>query len=288
MTGLAQFSSAITFPAIDPVIFSLGPVQLRWYSLAYIAGIVLGWIYAKRLAGNAAIWPGGKPPFTIADLDDFLFWAVIGIVLGGRLGFVVFYNPAYYLDNPGQILAVWQGGMSFHGGFLGVSIAMIAFCRARGIALWSFVDVIAAVVPIGLFFGRIANFINSELWGRTTDVPWGIVFPNGGALPRHPSQLYEAALEGIVLLLVLRIITHGRAGFFRPRLVTGWFIAGYGAARTFVEFYREPDAQLGYLAGGWLTMGMVLSIPMVIIGVIMITTAKPVSVSHTEPPSDDQ
>jgi phosphatidylglycerol:prolipoprotein diacylglycerol transferase len=232
---------AIAFPAIDPVIVQLGPVAIRWYSMAYIAGIVLGWLYAKRICGNERLW-GNKPaPVTAADLDDFLLWATIGIVLGGRLGFVLFYDLPVYLADPAQIFADWRGGMSFHGGLIGTTIAMFAFAWRRGIPVWSLIDIVSAVVPIGLFFGRIANFINSELWGRPTDLPWGVVFPTGGALPRHPSQLYEAALEGIVLFLVLRFCTHRLLRLRTPRFVTGVFIAGYGVARTIVEFFREPD-----------------------------------------------
>lgn len=282
MDHLMLLQSAIAFPAIDPVIFAVGPLAVRWYSLAYIVGIVLGWIYAKRLVTNGSLWPSGKSPVSVTDLDDFLFWAVIGIVVGGRLGFVLFYAPGYYLQNPGEIIAVWQGGMSFHGGFIGTTLAMIWFARSRGLPLWSFIDIIAAVVPIGLFFGRIANFINSELWGRTTDVPWAVIFPNGGPIARHPSQLYEAILEGLLLWLVIRAATHSRKAFFAPRFVTGLFVAGYGLGRTFVEFYREPDADIGYLAGtDWLTMGMILSVPMIIVGLWLMRTAQQVDNSET-------
>jgi phosphatidylglycerol---prolipoprotein diacylglyceryl transferase len=265
---------ALAFPDIDPVIVQLGPVAIRWYSLAYIVGIILGWLYAKRLVANDRLW--GRPaPVSGADLDDFLLWATIGIVLGGRLGFVLFYDLPLYLQNPGDILAIWRGGMSFHGGLIGTTIAMFAFAWRRGIPVWSLIDIVSAVVPIGLFFGRIANFINSELWGRTTDLPWAVVFPNGGPLPRHPSQLYEAALEGIVLFLVLRLCTHRFLRLKSPRFIAGVFIACYGLARILVEFVREPDVQIGYLFGGWLTMGMVLSLPMVAIGIILVLSAKP-------------
>ncbi|TCD15326.1 prolipoprotein diacylglyceryl transferase [Oricola cellulosilytica] len=264
---------AIAFPDIDPVIVQLGPVAIRWYSMAYIVGIVLGWLYAKRLAGNARLWGGRPSAISAVDLDDFLVWATIGIVLGGRLGFVLFYDLPLYLQNPAEILAIWRGGMSFHGGLIGTTVAMAVFAWRRGIPVWPLIDIVAAVAPIGLFFGRIANFINSELWGRPTDVPWAVVFPNGGDIPRHPSQLYEAALEGVVLFLVLRLCTHRLLKLRRPRFVTGVFIAGYGLARTFVEFFRQPDPQLGYLFGGWLTMGMTLSIPMIVLGVVLAATA---------------
>ncbi|MCI5074348.1 MAG: prolipoprotein diacylglyceryl transferase [Oricola sp.] len=265
---------AIAFPQIDPVIFQIGPLAIRWYSLSYIAGIVLGWLYARRIVRNDRLW-GGKSPVSVTDLDDFLLWATIGIVVGGRLGFVLFYDLGLYLQEPARIFATWQGGMSFHGGLIGTTIAMFAFAWRRKLPVWSLIDIVSAVVPTGLFFGRVANFINSELWGRPTDVPWAVVFPTGGDVPRHPSQLYEAALEGIALLLVLRLCTHGFLKLKTPRFVTGVFIGGYGTARIFVEFFREPDYQIGYLFGGWLTMGMVLSLPMVVLGVILAASAKP-------------
>lgn len=274
MHWLALQQGALTFPQIDPVLFQIGPVAIRWYALAYIVGIVIGWWYARRLVDNARPW-GGPAPFSKIDLDDFVTWAVVGIIVGGRLGFVLFYAPGFYLQNPMAALAVWQGGMSFHGGLIGVSLAMVLFCRARAIALWPFVDVIAAVAPFGLLFGRIANFINAELWGRVTDVPWAVVFPNAGPLPRHPSQLYEAFLEGLVLLIVLRLATHRFAALQAPRTVTGLFLAGYAASRIVVEFFREPDAQLGFLLGtGWLTMGMVLSLPLLIGGIALMASAR--------------
>ena len=269
---------AIAFPNIDPVIVQIGPLAIRWYSMAYIAGILLGWLYARRLVSNQRLWGGRAAPLTAADLDDFLLWATIGIVAGGRLGFVLFYDFGAYLAEPARIFAVWQGGMSFHGGLIGTTIAMFAFAWRRGIPVWSLIDVVSTVVPIGLFFGRIANFINAELWGRTTDLPWGIVFPGAGPFPRHPSQLYEAFLEGIVLLLVLRFCTHRLMRLQTPRFIAGVFIGGYGLARTAVEFVREPDPQLGFLFGGWLTMGMLLSLPMVVLGIILVAAARPADV----------
>jgi len=264
---------ALTFPNIDPVLFQIGPVAIRWYSLAYIGGIVLGWIYARRMVRNDRLW-GGKAPVTEADLDDFILWATIGIIVGGRLGFVLFYDLPVFLDDPLRIFKTWQGGMSFHGGLIGTTVAMFAFAWRRKLPVWSLIDIVSAVVPIGLFFGRLANFINSELWGRASDVPWAMVFPTGGDIARHPSQLYEAALEGLVLFLVLRFCTHSLLKLQTPRFVTGVFIAGYGLARIFVEFFREPDVQLGYLYGGWLTMGMILSIPMVLLGIGLVISAK--------------
>jgi phosphatidylglycerol:prolipoprotein diacylglycerol transferase len=209
------------------------------------------------------------------DVDDFVVWAAIGVVLGGRTGYVLFYDLPRYLANPLDIFAVWQGGMSFHGGLLGVVVAMILFARSRGIRTWTLFDIVSAGVPVGLGLVRLANFINSELWGKLTSVPWAVEFPNGGPFPRHPTQIYEALLEGLVLFSVLRFLTHSRLKLATPGFVSGAFVAGYGLARIFVEFFREPDKQLGYLLGtDWLTMGMILSTPMVLIGIWAMATAK--------------
>ncbi len=210
---------------------------------------------------------------TLLDLDDFLRWAVVGIIAGGRIGYALFYKPAVYLDDPLAFLRLWEGGMSFHGGMAGTVVAMALFARRRGIPALSLFDVIAASATFGLFFGRIANFINAELYGRVSDVPWAVVFPGGGPAPRHPSQLYEAALEGFVLFLVLRLLTH-RAGALRhPGLVGGTFVAGYGLARFTVEFARQPDAHIGFVSG-FLTMGMILSLPMIAIGLAVVIWAR--------------
>ncbi|MCF8470055.1 MAG: prolipoprotein diacylglyceryl transferase [Parvibaculum sp.] len=253
------------FPNIDPILIEIGPFAIRWYALAYIAGLIIGWRYVIALAETPRLWAGASP-VTRIHVDDALLWAALGVILGGRLGYVLVYNPAYFAAHPLEIFYVWQGGMSFHGGAFGVFAAMILFARSRKLPAASMMDLVSAAAPIGLFFGRIANFINSELWGRVTDVPWGVVFPNGGPLPRHPSQLYEAALEGIVLFIVLRLLTHRFDTLKKPGVTTGMFIAGYGIARTAIEFFREPDTQIGYLFGGWLTMGMALSIPMALAG----------------------
>ncbi|MEL7525174.1 MAG: prolipoprotein diacylglyceryl transferase, partial [Pseudomonadota bacterium] len=197
----------LPFPAIDPVIIEVGPFALRWYALAYIVGIILAWRYMRALVLNDRLWNGGKRPSPV-ELDDFVLWGTLGIIIGGRLGYVLFYNPAYYLANPGEALAVWSGGMSFHGGFAGTVIAMILFAWRRGLPVWTLFDLAGCAAPIGLFFGRMANFINAELWGRPTDVPWAMVFPGAGPEPRHPSQLYEAALEGVLLFFVLRLLSH--------------------------------------------------------------------------------
>jgi phosphatidylglycerol---prolipoprotein diacylglyceryl transferase len=267
--------AGLPFPDISPVIFSIGPLQVHWYGLGYVVGILFAWWYGKRLLSTPHLWPRDKAPMDPDALDDFVLWAALGVVLGGRIGYVLFYNFDYYLANPLSIPAVWDGGMSFHGGFLGTTLAMILFARSRRIPVWSMFDTIAAGVPVGLGLVRIANFINSELWGRVSDVPWAVYFPNGGPLPRHPSQLYEAALEGLVLFIVLALLVWKGRKLKIPGYVTGVFVTGYGLSRIFVEFFREPDPQLGYLLGtNWLTMGMVLSVPMVLVGLWAIWRAK--------------
>jgi phosphatidylglycerol:prolipoprotein diacylglycerol transferase len=266
--------AALPFPNIDPVAIRLGPLAVHWYGIAYVVGILFGWWYSKRLVSDERLWAGGQRPMRAEDIDDFLVWAAVGIVLGGRIGYVLFYDLARYLQNPLDIFAVWQGGMSFHGGFAGTTLAMILFARKRGIRVWTLFDVIAAGVPVAIGLVRCTNFINSELWGRPTNLPWAIEFPNGGPFTRHPSQLYEALLEGLVLFVLLRILTHSFGKLKSPGFVSGAFVAGYGAARIFAEFFREPDPQLGYLLGGWLTMGMVLSTPMVLFGIWAMATAR--------------
>jgi len=268
--------AALPFPNIDPVIVTLGPLAIHWYGVGYIVGILFAWWYAKRLITNPKLWADRVLPMKPEDLDDFIVWAAIGVVVGGRTGYVLFYDLPRYLANPLDIFAVWQGGMSFHGGMLGTILAMVLFARSRKIRTWSLLDVVAAGVPVGLGLVRLANFINSELWGRITDVPWAIEFPNGGPFSRHPSQIYEALLEGLVLFLVLRFLTHSRLKLKTPRFVGGAFVCGYGLSRIFVEFFREPDAQLGYLLGtGWLTMGMILSSPMVLGGIWAMASSTP-------------
>nr|WP_321456186.1 prolipoprotein diacylglyceryl transferase [uncultured Cohaesibacter sp.] len=264
---------AIPFPMIDPVLITLGPLQIHWYAIAYIVGIILAWLYTKRLVTKPQLWAGNEGPLSTLELDDFVLWATIGIILGGRLGYVVFYNLDVYLQHPAQIFAVWTGGMSFHGGFLGVTIAMILFARAKGISVLSMFDLVAMAAPIGLFFGRIANFINSELWGLPTSLPWGVVFPNGGPEPRHPSQLYEAALEGLLIFLILRIISHTTGALKKPGTIAGTFAILYAIFRTLVELVRVPDSQLGYFSLGT-TMGMWLSVPMILAGIAMIIYAQ--------------
>lgn len=261
---------ALPFPEFDPVLVSIGPFAIRWYALAYILGILLGWIYARAIIRAQAPW-GGPAPLGVADYDDFVVWVTLGIILGGRLGYVLLYNPAYFVQNPAAILQLWHGGMSFHGGFAGCVAAVVLFGWRRGIPVLSLGDITCAVGPIGLFLGRLANFVNGELWGRVTDVPWAFVFPSGGPLPRHPSQLYEAVLEGLLLFAVLALFVRGGA-LRRPGLVIGVFAIGYALARSFAELFREPDAQLGFLWGP-LTMGMLLSLPLLLFGVALVWIA---------------
>ncbi|MFC0242033.1 prolipoprotein diacylglyceryl transferase [Rhodopseudomonas telluris] len=264
---------AIAFPVFDPVAVAIGPFAIRWYALAYIAGILLGWLYARMLLQRERLW-GGPAPITPVQFDDFILWVTIGIILGGRTGYVLFYNLDFFITHPAEIFELWKGGMSFHGGFMGCVVAVALFGWKRNVSIASLGDITCAVGPIGLFLGRIANFINGELWGRPADdtVPWAMVFPHAGPLPRHPSQLYEAGLEGIVLFLILALMI--RAGALkRPGLIIGAFLTFYGLARITGEFFREPDPQLGFLWGG-LTMGMLLSVPMVIAGIVVMLLAR--------------
>ncbi|MGM0585935.1 MAG: prolipoprotein diacylglyceryl transferase [Pseudomonadota bacterium] len=279
---------AIPFPNIDPTVFELEvggfTLALRWYALAYIAGLVLGWRYVAWLMRRPALWRG-EPPMSSAETEDLLTWMVLGVIAGGRLGFVLFYQPGYYLAHPLEIPAIWQGGMSFHGGFLGVILGVVAWCRVKRRPMMEVGDAVAAAAPVGLLLGRIANFINSELWGRTTDLPWGVIFPNGGPVPRHPSQLYEAVLEGALLFVLLWWLATRRGWLKTPGALVGMFLIGYGAARTFVELFRQPDAfyqtpenPLGF-AWQWgpeagLTMGQLLSVPMILIGLAMLVAAR--------------
>ncbi len=263
----------LPFPDIDPIAVALGPLAIRWYSLAYIVGLIAAWRYCRRLAE--------RPPNAVDpdQFDDFLLWATLGVVLGGRLGYVLFYKPAFFLANPLEILVLWQGGMSFHGGAAGVILAIILFARKRGVSWLSLGDLVACAEPIGLFLGRLANFVNGELYGRAADVPWAMVFPRDPEqIPRHPSQLYEAGLEGIVLFLLLYLLVR-RGWLERPGAISGAFLAGYGLARIIVEFFRQPVAHLGFLLG-FTTMGQVLSLPLIIAGVILIAWGYRAKRSH--------
>jgi phosphatidylglycerol:prolipoprotein diacylglycerol transferase len=276
----------LSFPLIDPVAISIGPFAIRWYALAYVVGLLGGWFYAKRLAAKADLWGGLKQPKPV-DVDDLIVWVALGVVLGGRVGYVLFYNLGSYLSQPLEIFAVWRGGMSFHGGFLGAVLAIVLFARSRGLNPLAMLDMAAVVTPIGLFFGRIANFINGELWGRPApDFAYAVVFPHAGPVPRHPSQLYEALGEGLILFIIMAFAAR-RFGFRRPGLLGGIFVLGYALARISAEFFREPDAQLGFIfgssvqaLGGGITMGMLLSIPMALVGAGAIVLA---ARGHTRP-----
>lgn len=264
----------IDFPNIDPIAFSIGPFAVRWYALAYIAGLVFAIWYAKRLVGNTALWADRTPTITPRQVDDIFIWVALGVILGGRLGYVLFYNPLHFLQNPLDIVRMWEGGMSFHGGFLGVVVALLIYGRRHGATLDRLLDLGAAATPIGLGLGRLANFINGELYGRPGDVPWAMIFPTDPLqVPRHPSQLYEAALEGLVLFLIVRIATHRFQALAHPGRASGLFALGYGLSRIIVEFFREPDAQLGYFLG-FITMGMILSLPLVAIGIWLLVRSR--------------
>ena len=258
-------ASMIQFPNIDPIAVQIGPLAIRWYGISYLVGIGLAWMLLSWRARSKENWDGDQ----VADL---VVYAALGAVLGGRLGYVILYKPLSYLADPLSIFKVWQGGMSFHGGLIGVLIAFTLFSRKTGKSFFQVADFTAPVVPIGLFFGRIANFINGELWGAPTDKPWGVIFPGyaAGGIPRHPSQLYEAFLEGIVLFLILWFFSRKE----RPlRAVSGLFLLGYGCFRFLVEFVREPDGYVGYVAFNWVTLGQIYSLPMIIIGVILLILA---------------
>lgn len=252
------------FPNIDPVAFYLGPLPIRWYALAYIAGFLAGWKYCLYLVG---LDKDVRPNKT--DIDDFLPWAILGVILGGRLGYVIFYQFELYLANPWEIAQIWHGGMSFHGGASGVIIAMLVYSWRRGFSFLRLTDIVVCAVPIGIFFGRIANFINGELFGRVTSVSWGVDFPRGGGMTRHPSQLYEAALEGLVLFLILFFLARSAWVRAHSGILSGVFLLGYGAARFGVEFFREPDLQIGYIAGIF-SMGQILCVPMILGGLVLI------------------
>lgn len=258
----------LTFPMIDPVLIEIGPLSIRWYALAYIAGLVGGWWYVRRLVQRPQLWPVSGAPYTTVDIDDFLTWATIGVIIGGRLGYVLFYEPARFLSDPISILYVWQGGMAFHGGLFGVVAAMILFARAKGASALSLFDIIGAAAPIGLFFGRIANFINAELWGRPSDLPWAMIFPTVDDLPRHPSQVYQSFGEGVALFVACAIAIR-LGGLKRPGLVGGVFTMGYGIARFLVEYTRAFDPRIG-LIGDAITMGQLLSLPMIFAGLALV------------------
>lgn len=285
--------SYIPFPNVSPEIFSfsLGPVTLalRWYALAYIVGLIAGWKLMVLALRTPRLW-SGPAPMTAEQVERLLTWVIVGVILGGRFGYVLFYQPGYFLENPSHLIRVWEGGMSFHGGFLGVTLAGILFCRREKVPMLALADLMALVAPIGIFLGRLANFVNAELWGRPTTLPWGVAFPGEAAqtcegvltiCARHPSQIYEALLEGALLFAALSFVVWRRGWLKSPGRVAGLFFAGYGAARFFVEFFRQPDAQfvsegnpLGlalHFGGYGLTMGQILTLPMIAVGLWFVT-----------------
>ncbi|MBM3482329.1 MAG: prolipoprotein diacylglyceryl transferase [Alphaproteobacteria bacterium] len=258
---------AIAFPTIDPVVFEIGPVVVRWYAVAYVLGLLIGWRYVRLLARLRF------PEFPPRAADDLLIWCTLGVVVGGRLGYVLFYQPSYFVERPAEIFQIWQGGMSFHGGLVGTIIALIAFARVRKLRILTVADLLSCTMPIGLFLGRVANFINGELYGRASDVSWAMVFPTDPeSVPRHPSQLYQAAMEGVILYAILTAIVFLTRAPSRPGLMTGIFLTGYGIARIIGELFREPDSFMGFLAGG-ITMGQVLSLPMLAFGLYLLIRA---------------
>ncbi len=290
--------AAIPFPNLSPELWAFEVLgfnfALRWYALAYIAGLLIAWRMAVVAVRRPALWSEQGPPMKPAQVEDLLTWIILGVILGGRLGYVLFYQPAFYLQHPGEILRIWEGGMAFHGGLIGVIVAAWIYFVRHKMPILSSADLIAHTVPPGLLLGRLANFVNAELWGRQTDAPWGVVFPGSaaqtcqgvveGLCARHPSQLYEAGLEGLLLGLLLLVLVYKRQGFGRPGLVTGVFFAGYGMARFVIEFFRQPDAQfvtdgnplglIWHLDGYGLSMGQILSVPMIGLGVWLIWRAK--------------
>ena len=295
--SITRMIAMLPFPDLSPEIFSITvfgfTLALRWYALAYIVGILVGWRVVVRAVQRPDLWTANKPVMTKEQVEDLLFWVILGVILGGRLGYVLFYQPAFYLSNPFQILRIWEGGMSFHGGAIGVILAGLIFTKRRGISTISTGDVVCLGLAPGLLLGRLANFINAELWGRPTDLPWGVAFPTAaaqncpdvvGICARHPSQLYEALLEGLILGGLLIYLAWRRGGLKSEGLIGGTFLAGYGLARFVVEFVRQPDAQfvtpgnplgLAWQVGGWgLTMGQILCLPMIAVGLFLILRAK--------------
>ena len=262
----------LLFPQFDPVLLRIGPLAIRWYALAYIAGLLIGTWLVRKLVQR-------RPAVALPDqVSDFLTWATLGVVLGGRLGYVLFYQPSRFLARPWEIFEVWGGGMSFHGGMLGVTVAIVLFCRRQRIPVLGFADRIAVAAPIGLFLGRVANFINGELWGREAPdwLPWAMIFPTGGDVPRHPSQLYQALMEGLLLFVAMLALARSERIRERYGALTGLFLCGYAVARTVGELFRQPDPFLGFLFAG-ATMGQLLSLPMFLAGLVLIFRARPVA-----------
>lgn len=272
--------AALTYPNIDPTAIAIGPIEIKWYGLAYMAGLLLGWLYVRRLIATERLWKNDRAPMGVDRADDLLLFVTLAVIVGGRLGQVLLYEPSYYFSNPSEILKTWHGGMSFHGALIGSALAILYFARRFNVSARTVMDLCCAAVPFGIFFGRIANFINSEHWGRVTDATIGMVFPNGGPEPRHPSQLYEAALEGLVMMILMRVMTHRVLGLKRPGLVTGVWLVWYAIARIICEFFREPEAIHAFNVAPF-TAGQVYSLPMLLLGVYFIVTAP--RTGETEP-----
>ncbi|MBA5724413.1 prolipoprotein diacylglyceryl transferase [Liberibacter sp. Z1] len=255
----------------DPVAVTIFSFPIRWYGLSYFCGWLFSTFYMRKLLSEQKLWTEGQNRINVLYLDQdhtfqAIFWMALGVLVGGRMGYVLFYGLEHYLSFPWQILSFWEGGMSFHGGFFGAVLSLFFFARIHKSSFWVLSDLVAASAPFGIFLGRLSNFVNGELWGKISWVPWSVIFPSGGSFPRHPSQLYEAILEGLVLFFVLRIFVYRGSALKKPGLITGIFVCGYSILRIFVEFFREPDVQLGYLLADWITMGMILSLPMFFIG----------------------
>lgn len=274
---------ALPFPPISPVLVELGPVSIRWYGLAYVAGLLFGWWYIVRMVSTERLWAGRSRP-SATDIDDLLVYMTLGVVLGGRIGYILFYNFNAYLADPLEILMIWRGGMSVHGGFIGTALAQYLFARRRGLNVLTVFDLSAAAVPVGLLLGRLANFVNAELYGRVTDLPWGVIFPMSDGEPRHPSQLYEAGLEGLLMFALLTPLVWKANILQKPGLTVGLFGLGYAAARTLVETVREPDPQVGFLAGDFLTMGMALSALTAVAALVLIGLALAGRTGRSDPP----
>jgi phosphatidylglycerol:prolipoprotein diacylglycerol transferase len=269
MTPLAL----LHYPNINPIAIEYGPISIKWYGLAYLAGLVLGWLYIRRLISTPKLWFADKPPMTLERVDDLLLYMTGAVIIGGRLGQVLLYDPDFYFSNPAEIVKVWKGGMSFHGALIAAGLLILLFARQFKVPARSVMDLVCAAAPVGIFFGRIANFINSEHWGRVTTAAVGMVFPNGGPEPRHPSQLYEAVLEGLVMWFIIRFATHRMLALKRPGLVTGIWLVWYAIARATCEIFREPEPD-HILNIGPFTAGQVYCLPMLLIGLYMIWSAR--------------